>query len=131
MQGDFDDTWFYIYSGRDQISSIPETEPNDPFAIVRAVRLDMITGWENDMKNCEIRIYARGNSPIVCTFGYGGCHTINCHGAFLCKLQEALKLDGDRVWDMGGMRGKLGGKIVRDEEVSAAMTRKHYAAEEN
>ena len=131
MQADFDDTWFYVYSGRNQTSSNPAAEPHDPFAVVRAVRLDMITGWENDDKNHEIRIYARGNSPIVCTFGYGGCHTINIHCAFLSKLQEALGLDGDRVWDMGGAGNTLGGKIVRDEEVSAAMTRKQYAAEED
>lgn len=124
MQGEFDDTWFYIYSGRDQMSSDPAQEPNDPFAVVRAVRLDMITGWENDNKHFEVRIYAKGNPPIVCTFGYGGCHTINSHCAFVGVLQTALKLN-HRVWDLG-----MGfGTIKRDIEVSNAMTRRQCAAD--
>jgi hypothetical protein len=125
MQAEFDETWFYVYSGRDPMSSDPEQEPNDPFAVVRAVRLDMITGWENDMKHFEIRIYAKGNPPIVCTFGYGGCHTINIHGAFLMVLQKALNLHIPRVWDLGtGI-----GLVKRDIEVSNAMTRRQCAAE--
>lgn len=106
QQADVSGNWLYIYSGRqftEKNPDITKVGKDDPFESVHCIRLNQITGVKIDYTygNENIVIYANGHAyPIQCSFGERNCYRINTHSEFVSKLQNALGLSAEHVWDM-------------------------------
>jgi hypothetical protein len=118
MQAHRDGPFLYIYSGRDSYEKNPDPSKvgeKDPFSRVHCIRIDAITSVENDQKNCTVTIWV-GMRPIYCSFGTRNCYKINCHGAFLHVLAEALGLSPEMIWDMNKRNEQTALSVQRCDE---------------
>jgi hypothetical protein len=104
MQIEHTGRFLYLYSGRQFLYNDPNMEEvgkKDPFSKVHCIAIDAITGVEIDHKECTVKLYAKGHTyPIYCSFGNRNCYKINCFGAFVEVLMEALNFDRKNIWNL-------------------------------
>ena len=118
MQAHWEGQYLYIYSGRE----IPERNPDmtqvgekDPFSKVQCIKISSITSVDVDHKHFTVTIWI-GARPIHCSFGDRNCYKINCHGAFLSVLQEALGLKAEYVWGLDRRNSQTALSVQRGDE---------------
>jgi hypothetical protein len=122
MQVEVSGNWVYVYSGRtinEKHPNLTEVGYNDPFEVVHCIRLDKITGLKVDhvFEEMSVTIFAEGHVyPIRLTFGSRNCYRINCHGAAVCKLQDALGIPREFVWDMNKRSEQTALSVQRADE---------------
>jgi hypothetical protein len=122
MQVEISGNWVYVYSGRTMNEKNPDLKEvgyKDPFEVVHCIRLDKITGLKVDhvFEDMSVTIFAEGHPyPIRLTFGSRNCYRINCHGAAVCKLQDALGIPREFVWDMNKRSEQTALSVQRADE---------------
>jgi len=118
MQVVWEGQYLYIYSGRE----IPERNPDmtqvgekDPFSKVQCIKISSITSIDVNHADFTITIWI-GARPIHCSFGDRNCYKINCHGAFLKVLQDALNLNPQFVWGLDRRNSQTALSVQRGDE---------------
>lgn len=118
MQVHWEGPYLYIYSGREFQTKNPDMTKvgqEDPFSKVQCIRLDSITSVEVDHKHFTITLWM-GARPIHCSFGDRNCYKINCHGAFLEVLIEALHLNRQFLWNLERRNSQTALSVQRGDE---------------
>lgn len=118
MQAEWEGQYLYIYSGREIHEKNPDMTQvgqKDSFAKVQCIKLDSITSVDVDHTRFTITIWV-GTRPIHCTFGTRNCYKINCHGAFLSVLLEALRLNARYVWGVDRRNSQTALSVQRGDE---------------
>jgi hypothetical protein len=121
MQIEFTGRFLYLYSGREFQSTDPnmnEVGRQDPFSNVHCVAVDAVTGVEIDHSEFTVKLFVKGHqSPIHCSFGDRNCYKINCFGAFLEVLQQALSLSSEMVWNLDKRNEQTALAVQRKDEM--------------
>lgn len=123
MQVEISGNWVYVYSGRqtqEKNADPKEVGYKDPFEVVHCIRLDKITGLKVDhaFEDMSVTIFAEGHPyPIRLTFGYRNCYRINCHGATVCKLGDALGISREYIWGMDRRSEQTALSVQRVDEL--------------
>lgn len=118
MQAHWEGQYLYIYSGREyQTANLDKSQvgKEDTFSKVQCIKLDSITSVDIDQTQFTITIWV-GARPIHCSFGNRNCYKINCHGAFLEVLIEALHLNRHFVWDLKRRNSQTALSVQRGDE---------------
>lgn len=118
MQAHSEGQYLYIYSGREYTTANPDMTKvgqEDPFSKVQCIRIECITSVDVDHKNFTITIWI-GARPIHCSFGDRNCYKINCHGAFLEVLTEALSLNRKSIWNLNRRNSQTALSVQRGDE---------------
>ena len=118
MQAHWEGQYLYIYSGREFQTKNPDMTKvgqEDPFSKVQCIKLDTITSVDVDQKHHTITIWI-GSRPIHCSFGTRNCYKINCHGAFLEVLTEALGLNRQYIWNLERRNSQTALSVQRGDE---------------
>ncbi len=122
MQVEVSGNWVYVYSGRTTNEKNPDLKEvgyKDPFEVVHCIRLDKITGIKVDhvFEDQSLTIFAEGHPyPIRLTFGRRNCYRINCHGAAVCALQDALGISREFVWGLDRRSEQTALSVQRGDE---------------
>lgn len=120
MQAHWEGQYLYIYSGREYQTRNPDMTKvgqEDSFSKVHCIRIDSITSVEVDHKHFTITLWM-GTRPIHCSFGDRNCYKINCHGAFLEVLTEALSLNREYLWNMNRRNSQTALSVQRGDEAN-------------
>ena len=118
MQAHWEGQYLYIYSGREYTTVNPDMTKvgqEDPFSKVQCIRIESITSVDVDHKNFTITIWI-GARPVHCSFGDRNCYKINCHGAFLEVLTEALSLKRESIWKLDRRNSQTALSVQRGDE---------------
>lgn len=122
MQVEISGNWVYIYSGREFRLKEPDMTKvgfEDPFQVVHCIKLDEITGMKVDhvFEDQTVTLFVRGHQyPIRCTFGRRNCYRINCFGAFVVKLGDALGIPRPFLWDLERRDEQTALSVQRSDE---------------
>lgn len=122
MQVEISGNWVFVYSGRTTRETNPDLNEvgyKDPFEVVHCIRLDKITGIKVDQmfEDRSLTIFAEGHTyPIRLTFGRRNCYRLNCHGEAVCKLQDALGIPREFIWDMDRRSEQTALSVQRGDE---------------
>jgi hypothetical protein len=118
MQAVWEGQYLYIYSGREIQENNPDMTQvgeKDPFSKVQCIKISSITSVDVDHTQFTITIWI-GARPIHCSFGNRNCYKINCHGAFLAVLQDALNLNSQFVWGLDCRNSQTALSVQRGDE---------------
>ena len=118
MQAHWEGQYLYIYSGREYQTKNPDMTKvgqEDPFSKVQCIKIDSITAVDVDQKHQTVTIWV-GARPIHCSFGNRNCYRINCHGAFLEVLTEALHLNRQFLWNLERRNSQTALSVQRGDE---------------
>ena len=118
MQAHRQGQYLYIYSGREIQEKNPDMSKvgqEDPFSHVQVIRIESIKSVDIDQKHKTITIWI-GARPIHCTFGDRNCYRINCYGAFLDVLTEAMSLNREYVWDFKRRNSQTALSVQRGDD---------------
>jgi len=118
MQLEREGQYLYLYTGREyQIRNPDMTKvgQEDPFSKVQCIKIDSITSVEIDHKHFTVTIWV-GARPIHCSFGERNCYKINCHGAFIDVLSEALLLHREFIWNFERRNSQTALSVQRGDE---------------
>ena len=118
MQAHWEGQYLYIYSGREYQTKNPDMTKvgnEDPFSKVQCIKIDSITSVDVDQTRQTITIWV-GARPIHCSFGNRNCYRMNCHGAFLEVLTEALHLNRQFLWNLERRNSQTALSVQRGDE---------------
>ena len=118
MQAHCEGPYLYIYSGREYDTVNPDMTKvgqEDPFSKVQCIRLDSITSVDFDHKYFTVTLWI-GARPIHCSFGNRNCYKINCYGAFVDVLTEALSLSREHIWNLQRRGSQTALSVQRGDE---------------
>lgn len=118
MQAHWEGQYLYIYSGREYQTKNPDMTKvgqEDLFSKVQCIKIDSITSVDVDQKHQTITLWI-GARPIHCSFGDRNCYRINCHGAFLEVLTEALQLNRQFLWNLERRNSQTALSVQRGDE---------------
>lgn len=118
MQAHWEGQYLYIYSGREYQEKNPDLSKvgqEDPFSKVQCIRVESITAVDVDHKEFTITIWI-GQRPIHCSFGDRNCYKINCHGAFLEVLTQAMSLNREYLWNLNRRSSQTALSVQRGDE---------------
>jgi hypothetical protein len=123
MQVEVSGNWVYVYSGRTTQGKNADPKDigyNDPFEVVQCIRLDKITGLKVDhgFEETSLTIFAEGHAyPIYLTFGQRNCYRLNCHGAAVCKIGDALGIPREFIWELNRRSEQTALSVQRADEM--------------
>ena len=120
MQVEWKGQYLYLYKGRECHILNPkmnEVGKDDPFSTVQCIKIDTITSVDIDHKRFQVTLWV-GQRPIHCSFGDRNCYKINCFGAFVEVLLEALNLDRDHVWNLERRNSQTALSVQRGDELN-------------
>jgi hypothetical protein len=118
MQVEWEGQYLYLYSGRKYATANPDMTQigkEDEFTKVQCIKINSITSVDIDHKDFTVTIWV-GARPIHCSFGDRNCYKINCHGAFVEVLTEALSFDRERIWNLGRRNSQTALSVQRGDE---------------
>jgi hypothetical protein len=118
MQVEWKGQYLYLYRGREYQTKNPDMTQvgqEDPFASVDCIKIDSITSVDINHKAFRVTIWV-GGRPIYCSFGDRNCYKINCFGAFVETLLDALNLDRQQIWDFNRRNSQTALSVQRGDE---------------
>jgi hypothetical protein len=121
MQIEFTGRFLYLYSGREfqcRDPNMNDIGEKDPFSKVHCIAVDAVTCVEIDHSEFTVKLFVKGHPyPLHCSFGSRNCYKINCFGAFLETLQQALHLDPKMIWDLRKRNEQTALSVQRKDEM--------------